>query len=213
MIIKVCGMKNKENILQLVEKASPDLMGMIFYDRSARFVENTNPDCEFFKTLPVQKVGVFVNSDQANIVQKINDYALDYVQLHGDESAAFIRELKSHTSAKIIKVCRVGKKVDWQELAPFDHLVDLFLFDTETDKYGGSGKRFDWAVLESYPLKSGFLLSGGIDAENLDTVHAMAIKLPLLRGVDINSKFEVSPGLKDLEKVTRFVQRCRGSVS
>lgn len=213
MIIKVCGMRDQENILQLVEKVSPDLMGMIFYDQSPRFIGNDKPDSEFFKSLPVQRVGVFVNSNQKNILQKINDYALDYVQLHGDESLEFISGLKSASPVKIIKACRVGKNIDWQELEPFDELVDLFLFDTQTEKYGGSGKQFDWAVLESYPLQKGFLLSGGVDAENMDTIHAMAIKLPRLRGVDINSKFEIQPGLKDLEKVTKFIRRCRGSVS
>lgn len=213
MIIKVCGMRDKENILQLVERVSPDLIGMIFYDQSPRFVGDIKPDTGFFKSLPIQRVGVFVNSGLENILQKINDYALDYVQLHGDETLEFVRRLKSESQVKTIKAFRVGKNVDWQALQPFDELVDLFLFDTQTEKYGGSGKQFDWAVLESYPLEKGFLLSGGVDSGNIDTIHAMAIKLPLLRGVDINSKFETGPGLKDLEKVSKFVRRCRGSVS
>src|SRR5690606_19281108 len=123
MIIKVCGMRDRENILQLVKEVSPDLMGMIFYDQSSRFVGNYKPDSEFFKSLPIQKVGVFVNSDQENILQKINDYALDYVQLHGDETLEFVTGLKSVSPVKIIKACRVGENIDWQELEPFDKLV------------------------------------------------------------------------------------------
>jgi phosphoribosylanthranilate isomerase len=209
MIIKVCGMREKENIHQLLENAAPDLMGLIFYAQSPRFVEKQNGLPEFCKTLPVSKVGVFVNAPLEYILSKINDFALEFVQLHGDETVEFIRELKSASPIKVIKVFRIGEEVDWQELKSFEEDVDLFLFDTETHHFGGSGKQFDWSVLEQYPFQKGFLLSGGVDRESLDTINVLAIKLPQLMGVDINSKFEVRPGWKDVLQVSEFVKELR----
>ncbi|HLW19237.1 MAG TPA: phosphoribosylanthranilate isomerase [Cyclobacteriaceae bacterium] len=210
MIIKVCGMRDTDNILELIEKASPDLMGMIFYAGSPRFVEKEKIDYGFYKALPIKKVGIFVNADLEYILQKIDDFALDVVQLHGDESVEFITQLKSVSSIKIIKVIRLDKLVDWQEVKVFEELVDLFLFDTKTEKFGGSGIKFDWSVLESYPLRKGFLLSGGVDEKSCDTIQALAIKIPQLVGVDINSKFELQAGVKEIEKVRKFVEEVRG---
>jgi|SRR5690554_1210869 len=212
MIIKVCGMRNRENILQLTQDASPDWMGLIFYEKSPRFVEEGTVDLSFFQNLPIQKVGVFVNADVDYVLQKSNDYSLDYVQLHGDESLEFIQQLRSASPIKIIKVIRVGDEVDWEGLKKWEAEVDLFLFDTQTEKFGGSGKQFDWTVLERYPLQKKFLLSGGVNSESLGTIQALAIKNPFLIGVDINSSFETEPGLKDIDKVSAFVEQSRGSL-
>ena len=209
MIIKVCGMREKENIHQLLEKAAPDLMGLIFYHQSPRFVEKQNELPAFYKTLPVAKVGVFVNAPMDYILSKINGFALEYVQLHGDETVEFVRELKAASPIKVIKVFRIGEEVDWQDLESFEDHVDLFLFDTQTHHFGGSGKQFDWSVLEHYPFQKEFLLSGGVDQESLDTINALTIKLPQLIGVDINSKFEIRPGLKDILQVSEFVKEMR----
>jgi phosphoribosylanthranilate isomerase len=209
MIIKVCGMREQENILQLIESTSPDLMGMIFYGQSSRFVENEQVDFAFYKQLQQTKVGVFVNADLDYVLQKINGFNLDYVQLHGDETVGFIRDIKTVSPIKIIKVFRVGEAIDWEELQAFEAVVDLFLFDTQTQKFGGSGKQFDWSILEKYPFQKEFLLSGGVDEGSIETLQALAVKIPQLLGVDINSKFEIQPGLKDIEKVRSFVKKMR----
>lgn len=213
MIIKVCGMREKANIQELIEQASPDLMGLLFYEPSSRFVEKANVVPDFYRRLFISKVGVFVNGEMEYLLQKINDFALDYVQLHGDETMEYIQKLKSHSSVKVIKVFRVGEVMDWTELKAYENDVDYFLFDTQTEKYGGSGKQFDWSILEKYPLEKGFLLSGGVDEESLDTIVALSAKVPQLMGVDINSKFELEPGLKDIGKVAEFVKEMRGKVT
>lgn len=209
MIIKVCGMGEKENIRQLIDRVSPDLMGMIFYNPSPRVVKIERSGLGFYKDLQVPKVGVFVDADFENILQKINDFALDYVQLHGNESVEYVAGLKKLTPIKIIKVIRVAKDVDWQKIMPFEPLIDLFLFDTETKEFGGSGMQFNWSVLESYPFQKGFLLSGGVDQKSINTISALAFKVPQLAGVDINSKFENRPGIKEVEKVRDFVKEMR----
>src|SRR5690606_24540519 len=147
MTIKVCGMHQEDNVLQLIQHASPDLMGLIFYDKSPRFVEGKGLNLSFFKGLSAKKVGVFVNADTEYVVQKVEDYGLNYVQLHGDEDLDYVTRLRGISSARIIKVVRVGGDVDWQALRGLETLVDLFLFDTQTEKFGGSGKQFDWSIL------------------------------------------------------------------
>jgi phosphoribosylanthranilate isomerase len=212
MIVKVCGMHQEDNVLQLIQHASPDLMGMIFYEKSPRFVEQDRVESAFFKNLAVQKVGVFVNADLEFVIQKVEDYGLDYVQLHGDEDLDYIMRLRLSSPIKIIKVVRVGDEVDWDALRGLEAVVDLFLFDTQTEKFGGSGKQFDWSILERYPFQKDFLLSGGVNNESLGTIQALAIKQPHLIGVDINSKFENENGLKDINKIKAFVEQCRGSL-
>lgn len=210
MIIKVCGMREADNVRQLTEAEAPDLMGLIFYEKSPRYADRSNADLNFFKGLQIPKVGVFVDAEIENILQSINDFGLDYVQLHGSESVAFIQKLKKLSRVRIIKVVKVGAEIDWEGLRPFEPLVDLFLFDTQTNKFGGSGVQFDWTVLESYPLQKGFLLSGGVDEGSVEAIEALASKVPLLLGVDINSRFETSPGVKDTAKVQRFLKMVRG---
>lgn len=212
MIVKVCGMHETENVLQLIQQASPDLMGMIFYDKSPRFVEQKGRDAGFFKELPVEKVGVFVNSDLEYVIEKVEAYGLAYVQLHGDEDVAYMESLRSLSPVKIIKVVRVGDEVDWQELKALEAPVDIFLFDTQTEQFGGSGKQFNWSILDRYPLDRDFILSGGVNAESLGTIQALAVKIPRLIGVDINSKFEREPGIKDVDRVASFIKQCRGSL-
>ena len=212
MIIKVCGMHQEENVLQLIQLASPDLMGMIFYDKSPRFVEQKGLNPGFFKDLSTKKVGVFVNADIEYVVQKAEDYGLAYVQLHGDEDLDYVTRLRGISPAQIIKVVRVGDDVNWGALSGLETLVDLFLFDTQTEKFGGSGKQFDWSILERYPFQTDFLLSGGVNSESLGTIQALAIKQPHLIGVDINSKFENESGLKDISRIKTFVEQCRSSL-
>lgn len=211
-MLKVCGMREKENINQLVEIVAPDLMGMIFYPPSPRAVSSGIADLDFYKSLKIPKVGVFVDSDPDYIHQIINDYALDFVQLHGHESVEYIRTLKNAAPVKVIKVIGVDNKVDWQEFEPYESWVDLFLFDTKTEGFGGSGIKFNWSVLDSYPFQKKFLLSGGVDEESLETISALSYKVPQLAGVDINSRFESQPGVKDIEKISNFVKEMRNKI-
>ncbi len=207
MQVKVCGMREPENIQKLVQEVGPDLMGMIFYTKSSRYAGGK--EGKEYAAVPIAKVGVFVNAGLQDVLQKVEDYGLSYVQLHGDEDLEFVKTLYKKSPAKIIKVFRVDDKVNWKTLEQFEPFIDYFLFDTQTKMYGGSGKKFDWALLEKYPLKKKFLLSGGIDEGSSPQIQALAAKVPQLAGVDINSKFEIAPGLKDIEKIRQFVEALR----
>ena len=196
--LKVCGMRSPENIAGLVELA-PDYMGLIFYERSTRFVE-AEENLTAFESVPshIQKVGVFVNATIAYVREKVSSYHLDLVQLHGAESPAYCQELKE-AAIKVIKVFSVEGALDLQAISSYEGIVDYFLFDTKTPKHGGSGKTFDWSVLQAYNLPTPYFLSGGLSLENLETLDPA--KMPGLIGLDVNSKFETSPGYKNLQLI------------
>lgn len=205
MIVKVCGMRDADNIRELDEKVQPDLMGMIFYPKSPRYVA----DHSAIPATNAAKVGVFVNAPVVEIVETVQGFGLDYIQLHGNEDVAFVAELKQKTTANVIKVFRVTAEVDWEFLKGFEPHVAYFLFDTETKGYGGSGKQFDWQLLGAYPLDKPFLLSGGIDQESVADILRLKQQQPQLAGVDINSKFEREPAVKDIVKISRFVKQLK----
>ncbi|HSJ69223.1 MAG TPA: phosphoribosylanthranilate isomerase [Anditalea sp.] len=209
MLIKVCGLKDKYNVEEILSKQSPDLLGMIFYEKSQRFV-GTKPlllDRPISKDIP--KVGVFVNSGIEHIIDMQLLFGFEWVQLHGDEDIAFIASLKDKIDIKVIKVFRVSGNINLDEIKPFEPLADYFLFDTQTTHYGGSGKQFDWKVLEEYNLDTPFILSGGIDIQHTEEILTLYRKNSKMAGVDINSKFELEPGLKDPDKVARFINAIR----
>jgi len=208
MLIKVCGLRETGNVKALLGKASPDLMGMIFYEKSKRFI-GEKPFELGEKMHPISKVGVFVDATIDHILTMQQVFGLEWVQLHGDEDLEYIASLKSQTDMKIIKVFRVEDKIDLEVVKPFGPFVDYFLFDTQTAAYGGSGNRFDWQALEHYNLETPFILSGGIDLEHVGEITALFKKIPQMAGVDINSKFETAPGIKDPEKVARFINIIR----
>lgn len=212
MIIKVCGMRDRENISQLIADSPPDLMGLIFYEKSPRYVEKSGADTVFYRGLEIPKVGVFVDAELETILEKIRDYSLSYVQLHGNESVEYVRRLKASSPVQIIKVCRVGTAVNWEEIKPFSEVVDLFLFDTQTSKFGGSGVQFDWSIMEQYPFEIDFLLSGGVNEESVGMIHALSTIVPRLSGIDINSRFENKPGLKDIERIGKFKKELKNAV-
>ncbi|MCP9769163.1 phosphoribosylanthranilate isomerase [Lacihabitans sp. LS3-19] len=202
--IKVCGMRANQNILELAE-LRPDFMGLIFYEKSPRFVENGG-DLEFIKNLNLKKVGVFVNADIEEIKQKIEEYKLDYVQLHGHESPDFCKQLQK-LGVGIFKAFSVDSAFDFEKTEAFEKAVDYFLFDTKGDGYGGHGKSFDWTLLKKYNQKVPFLLAGGVSLDNLDAV--LELKDLNLAGVDVNSKFETSPGLKDISALKILFEKIR----
>jgi phosphoribosylanthranilate isomerase len=196
MKLKICGMKYPDNILE-VGSLLPDYMGFIFWEKSARYFDGVIPD------LPksIKKVGVFVNATQDEILEKIIKYDLQAVQLHGQESVNFCQDLKNEIddSIEIIKVFSVDDAFDFEVLKPFEVVCDYFLFDTKGKLPGGNGTTFDWKVLEKYPSSKPFFLSGGIGINEMDAVNEiLKTNLPIY-AIDVNSKFEIEPGLKNIE--------------
>ena len=197
-------MKYPDNILE-VGSLLPDYMGFIFWDKSARYFDETLP------ALPqsIKKTGVFVNASKEEIVAKVLKYDLQAVQLHGEESIDFCQELKNSLAenSEIIKVFSVDFEFDFNQLEPFETVCDYFLFDTKGKLPGGNGTTFDWKVLEQYPSQKPFFLSGGIGLDEIDLVkQILKTDLPIY-AIDVNSKFEIEAGLKDKEKLDRFKQK------
>lgn len=198
MKIKVCGLRDAENI-KAVSALEPDYMGFIFYGKSARFVEDINE--EVLDAIPtnINKTAVFVDENAKTISALIDKYKFDFVQLHGNETPAFCKSLRD--KAIVIKAFGVNKDFDFSQLIKYKNKVDLFLFDTKTDLHGGSGQSFDWSILDKYDMEIPFFLSGGLGLDNLEEVKKMTH--PQFYGVDLNSKFETSPGMKDIEKLEK----------
>lgn len=207
MKLKVCGMRSEENIKSLITQIRPDWMGLIFYAKSPRFVSEDFADS--IKGLAIPKVGVFVNANLNEIKNAISVFDLQTIQLHGEESVDFTKSVKEETGLEVFKVFSVKEDVDWKELENYLPFVDYFLFDTFTKEYGGSGKTFDWQILRSYPFDKPFLLSGGLSLENIKDIQKLKSEIPQLAGLDINSKFEIEAGLKDIGKIREFWEKVR----
>ena len=223
MIIKVCGMREPENI-RAVEELGVDMIGFIFVTRSKRYVQMISsnagilPDHADKRQSPTAagnsnaalRVGVFVDDMPQNIITRIYNYNLDYVQLHGDESAVMIDNLRCsvypdiHKGLKIIKAISVASENDVKRWREYEGHADMLLFDTKGDEAGGNGKHFDWSLLDAYDGNIPFLLSGGIDID--DALEIRKIKHPMFAGVDINSRFETEPAVKDVDKIRKFIR-------
>ena len=202
--VKICGMRNAENIRE-VEALGIDLMGFIFWPKSSRYVS------ERPAYLPTQckRVGVFVNED-AEIIKRIaEDYALDAIQLHGSESPEYAQRLRSvyGDSVAVIKAFNIATAADLEATKPYEGLVDYFLFDTKAQLPGGSGQQFDWRVLADYHGETPFLLSGGIGPD--DTERVKTFNHPKCIGIDLNSRFELSPAHKDIDKLKSFLEKVK----
>jgi len=200
MKLKVCGMKFVENIEQ-VSGLYPDYMGFIFYEKSKRNFEGVIPK------LPksIKKTGVFVNEYPEILVSLVEEYQLEAIQLHGDETITYIKQIKTYLpSVEIIKVFGIKDEFNFELLKPFLQVVDYFLFDTKGKERGGNGYQFDWSILEAYPYEKPFFLSGGIGLkEVVDIQKVLDSDLPMY-AIDINSKFEIEPGLKNVNEVKNF---------
>ena len=199
--IKICGMKYPDNILE-VGTLLPDYMGFIFWEKSARYFDGVIP------SLPksIKKVGVFVNATSEEILEKIKKHDLQAVQLHGNESVEFCESLKKNLPKmiEVIKVFSILDTFDFSEIKPFESVCDYFLFDTKGKLPGGNGTTFDWKVLKNYPSTKPFFLSGGIGMEEMDAINEISkTNLPVY-AIDINSKFEIEPGLKKIELLSSF---------
>lgn len=206
MKIKVCGMKYEENMHEL-EALQPDYMGFLFYSGSKRFVDTELP--KIHKS--IDKIGVFVNQDEKEILEKVQFKELAGVQLHGDESPTFVKGLRSllkDSDVKIIKAFSVGDAMDWDQLKPYEAACDYFLFDTKGKDRGGNGIQFNWDLLSGYPLKTQYFLSGGIGPDNMEALKAFqgSGKAELCHAIDVNSRFELLPGMKDIEKLKVFIE-------
>lgn len=203
MKIKVCGIATIEQ-LQALQELAVDYAGMIFYEKSKRFVgEAFNNVLAMVKRLTIAKVGVFVNAEMEVVQQAIADYGLTAVQLHGDETDEFCLDLMD--KAEVIKVFRIADQQDIDALvAPYQEVCHYYLFDTDTGAYGGSGLQFDWSVLKEAAINKPFFLSGGIGLEDIEKVKAF--QHPYFYAVDVNSRFEVGPGVKNMDQVARFIK-------
>ncbi|MGY0037745.1 phosphoribosylanthranilate isomerase [Pedobacter sp. NJ-S-72] len=191
--LKICGMKIPGNIAEVVV-LQPAYIGFIFYPGSKRFIGDLDP--LLLKNIPVtiKTTGVFVNEELEVVKNAIAQYNLKAVQLHGQESAAYCAQLKG--LAEVIKAFGIDAGFDFNTLDEYVPHVDYFLFDTQTPDYGGSGKTFSWQLLEHYKNKTPYFLSGGIGIEQLAGLEN--IKDERLYAIDVNSRFEISPGLKDI---------------
>ncbi|MDO9613377.1 MAG: phosphoribosylanthranilate isomerase, partial [Bacteroidota bacterium] len=188
--IKVCGMRDPENISGVVA-AMPDYLGFIFYPKSKRFVGfESSP--EMYAEIPdsVKKVGVFVNESPEKVLEISKKWNLDVVQLHGDESPEYCRQIQD-SGITVFKAFSVDESFDFAILKAYSGVCDYFLFDTKGKLPGGTGQKFNWQLLESYKLKIPFFLSGGISPDDLNTIREFIH--PQQIGIDINSGFEISP--------------------
>ena len=198
MKIKVCGLKYPDNI-ESVAALNPDFMGFVFYEKSPRFVGESIG--ETLKRIPtdVNRTAVFVNETSENIDKLVDAYNFDVIQLHGDESPDFCNLFRD--KVKVMKAFGLTAGFDFDRLKAYVNNVDFFLFDAKTDTYGGSGNTFNWSLLDKYNLEIPFFLSGGISPDNMEQIKD--IQHPQLYGVDLNSKFEDLPGVKNIAQLEK----------
>lgn len=198
-------MREAENIRQLAG-IEPDYIGFIFYPKSKRYVESVDTSSLSFLPPSVKKAGVFVDASLAEITTRIDRFKLDAVQLHGQESPALCKDLRG-LGMEVIKGFGIDNNFNFNTLNSYSGVADYFLFDTKTDQHGGSGKLFDWNLLKQYRLETPYFLSGGLSADNLNEI--LNIDDSRLYALDLNSRFELEPGLKDIHKLKLFFNRIR----
>lgn len=235
MLIKVCGMRDANNI-QEVSKLDIDMMGFNFWPRSKRFVRSIGAEAgimpdyspsrldyavdvngkrHFVFPKRIKRVGLFVDEMPQTIITYVYNYSLDAIQLHGSESPVMIENLRKALvpdivkDIKFIKAFGISTEDDLKQTASFEGIADMFIFDYKSPGKGGSGKHFDWSVLEAYKGNTPFLLSGGIGPDDAEAVKAF--HHPMYAGVDINSKFETAPALKDVGKLETFVNTIKNN--
>lgn len=208
MRAKVCGLNSVSQMMQL-DEMGVDFAGFIFYPKSPRYVLNTISKAELKKAkgTKINKVGVFVNENPDQLLSLVDDCGLYLAQLHGDETPRYCEKVADYIS--VIKAFRLRDDDDvlWK-IKDYQDIVDMFLFDTAGAEYGGTGKRFNWEILQSLNINKPFFLSGGIGPSDIEELKAFSI-CPVAKdlfAVDVNSKFELTPGIKDMTKVKPFFQ-------
>jgi phosphoribosylanthranilate isomerase len=204
--IKICGITDSFNAREIAE-AKPDYMGFIFSRESSRYVEPVQ-EMTLFNNIPanIKRVGVFLNEDNHTILDLSNRTGLDVVQLHGNESASSCRELRS-SGLIIIKAFSIDNDFRFESLNKYIPVCDYFLFDTKSEKAGGSGRKFNWEKLWEYTLDKPFFLSGGIGPGDTETIKS--IENRGFYAVDVNSRFETATGIKDVDMVKTFIKEIK----
>ena len=199
LLVKVCGMREGSNIRD-VEALEPDWMGFIFYPKSPRFAQ----EVPSYLPANARRVGVFVDAELECIAQTAERFGLDLVQLHGKESPEGLRALREALpeGIKIIKAFNIADKDDLLQTGNYEGVADYFLFDTKATLVGGNGSKLNWELLGLYQGSTPFLLSGGIGPEDAEAI--LSFSHPMLYGVDLNSRFESSPAVKDIALLKRF---------
>lgn len=210
MRIKVCGMTRLEQVNQLAE-AGASFAGFIFYPKSPRYVLNHMASAQLRKVNNINKVGVFVNASVEEVLRTVDECRLHMVQLHGDETPKFCEKIADYIS--VVKAFRLSDNdsVEWMT-HPYRDVSDHFLFDTLGAGYGGTGKKFDWSVLKGLNIEKPFFLSGGIEKDDEEKIREFAgdSVARSLFALDINSKFETAPGVKNIKLVREFIAALNG---
>lgn len=202
MLVKVCGLRdNYSDVIKL----RPDFAGLIFYPKSPRYVGQSTDNQLKMRTKDVKKVGVFVNEEMDRIFSAAEEYNLDYVQLHGNESADFCARLRA--KIPVIKAFGISAKEDFAAAEEYAQCADYLLFDTKTKAYGGSGQKFDWSLFNGVSILQRFFISGGISLSDIPAIKAL--KINNLCGIDLNSRFEIAPALKDIDLLEKAIKNIR----
>lgn len=208
MRIKVCGMTSSEQVLQL-DEMGVEFAGFIFYPKSPRFVYKFMPKDELkkIKGKGINKVGVFVNATIEEVIRTVDDCGLYLVQLHGDETPKYCEQIANYVT--VVKAFRLREEdnVLWK-VKDYIDIADMFLFDTEGVSYGGTGKKFDWNLMRGLTIGKPFFLSGGIEEGDISKINDFSKEAVAkdLFSIDVNSKFEISPGIKDMGKLKKFIE-------
>lgn len=200
MKVKVCGITSAEQAIEI--SSIVDYIGFIFHPESPRSTDRSYP------SMRAKKTGVFVNRTAKDVIRTAKFEKLDAIQLHGEEPPEYCAAL---TQLTVIKSFGVHDSFDFSKLEEFEPFVDYFLFDTKTNLRGGSGKRFDWNLLKNYTLETPFFLSGGIGPESLNEI--LDIQHPKLEGIDLNSRFEIAPGIKNIKQLNLFINELNANTS
>ncbi len=208
---KVCGLNSVNQLMQL-DAMGVEFGGFIFYPKSPRYIlKHVQPaDLKRAKGQKINKVGVFVNETPDQVLKQVDDCGLYLVQLHGDETPKYCEKIADYVT--VIKAFRIRNDDDvlWK-IKDYQDVVDMFLFDTAGAAYGGTGEKFDWTILQNLAINKPFFLSGGIGPDDVSSLQEFA-RMPVAKdlfSIDINSKFETSPGVKNMEMVQSFMQTVK----
>ncbi len=206
MRVKVCGI-TLEDQLNKLNDIGVQFAGLIFYPKSPRYVLRNMTTSQIKKENRVNKVGVFVNAPIENVLQMVDECRLHMVQLHGDESVKYCEKIADYIS--VVKAFRLSEtdNIEWR-IKDYMDVCDMFMFDTEGAGYGGTSKKFDWNKLKDITIGKPYFLSGGIEPDDTEKLKTF-VKLPeakALFAIDINSKFETLPGIKDLALIEKFIK-------
>ena len=208
MKIKVCGMRDKNNIGQLI-RLNPDYIGFIFHPESKRFVDTIEEDILAIIPESIKKVGVFVDEPINTLIEKYQRNKIDILQLHGNESPGYCSELKK-LEIPVIKAFRIDEDFNFSRTSDYESSCDYFLFDTAGEKAGGNGLKFNWKLLNYYKGETPFFLSGGVGVEDLSSI--LQVSQSNFFGIDVNSKFETEPGKKDIGQLEVFFRKLRRDI-